>query len=166
MTMTSVAQGMVSPLVLGVRRLCAASPMMPGQIAISIAWRPGPLYHQRVAGPRRGLPSGAGGQAGISTAARAGSRRRHSRQPHRHPREPSTGVRPRWLNFDGQKPADGSDTLAIAQIRWWHRTSTHTYTRVSRYVRLVRFSFLILIGRFVTLDAWFQIRASHPCIMR
>jgi hypothetical protein len=33
---------------------------------------------------------------------------------------------------------------------------------MSRYTHLVRFSFLILIGRFATLDAWSS-RASHPC---
>ena len=33
------------------------------------------------------------------------------------------------------------------------------------YVRLIRFSFLILIGRFATPDAW-SVRASHPCIIR
>ena len=30
----------------------------------------------------------------------------------------------------------------------------HRYPAMVRYVRLVRFSFLILIGRFATLDAW------------
>ena len=33
---------------------------------------------------------------------------------------------------------------------------------MSRYVRLVRFSYLILIGCFVTLEAW-SIQAPHPC---
>jgi hypothetical protein len=64
------------------------------------------------------------------------------------------------------KPADGSDTLAMAQIHW-HRTLTaailcanRTRLYVFRYVRLIRFSFLILITRFATLDAWF-LSASH-----
>jgi hypothetical protein len=59
-------------------------------------------------------------------------------------------VQLRW-----QEPADGSDTLAIAQIRLAPDTAIPLLRSVrlyARYVRLIRFSFLILIGRFVTLD--------------
>jgi hypothetical protein len=49
----------------------------------------------------------------------------------------------------------------MAQIRW-QRTlvSFHTLYPFCR-----RSSFLILIGRFATLDEW-SIRASHPCIIQ
>jgi hypothetical protein len=61
--------------------------------------------------------------------------------------------------------------LAVAQIRW-HRTvgrdaipvdSPHIHVRLvmSRYIRLVRFSFLILIGRFVTLKGM-KIKSVTP----
>jgi hypothetical protein len=40
--------------------------------------------------------------------------------------------------------ADGSEATAVAQTRW-HRTP---------YVRFARFQFLILIGRFATLEEW------------
>ena len=57
-----------------------------------------------------------------------------------------------------QKPIDGSETLAIAQIRWRRTAAAVIHSpiywrlHVSHYVRLALFSFLILIGRFVTLD--------------
>jgi len=44
-----------------------------------------------------------------------------------------------------QKPADGSDTLAIARISWQGHYP-------ARFIRFIRFKFLILIGRFVTLE--------------
>jgi hypothetical protein len=45
--------------------------------------------------------------------------------------------------------------------------SPHVHVRLvmSRYIRLVRFSFLILIGCFGTLESW-SVEASHPCIIR
>jgi hypothetical protein len=50
------------------------------------------------------------------------------------------------------KPADGSDMLATAQIHWHRTTSVAQDIRAPRdnagYVRLIRFSFLILIGCF------------------
>lgn len=45
------------------------------------------------------------------------------------------------------------------------RCPDHTRLYACRYVRLIRFSFLILIAGFATLDAWF-LAASHPCIIR
>jgi len=49
-------------------------------------------------------------------------------------------------------------TLNIATVIWTGQSH-------ARYGRLIRFSFLILIGPFATLDAW-SVRASHPCTMR
>jgi hypothetical protein len=68
----------------------------------------------------------------------------------------------RSLNLDGKNPQmaqtgwRSSDSLA-ADIEAF----TCTTLRIP-FVRLVRFSFLILIGRFGTLYAW-SVKASHPC---
>ena len=66
----------------------------------------------------------------------------------------SAGKDPTMAQLRWQKPANGSDVLAMAQIRWQRTRFTHTHMRLvmSRFIRLVRFSFLILIGHFVTLD--------------
>jgi hypothetical protein len=54
-----------------------------------------------------------------------------------------------------QKPADGSDTLAMAQIRWQRvlTDAPDVDRRFALNVRLAGFSFLILIARFATLEA-------------
>jgi hypothetical protein len=53
--------------------------------------------------------------------------------------------------------------VAIAQIRWQRTPSLVSITSPNVVSPVV--SFLILIGRFVTLDAWL-VQASHPCTIR
>jgi hypothetical protein len=47
--------------------------------------------------------------------------------------------------------ASRPEITAFADKLRWHR---RPFSNLARYVRLAQFSFLILIGRFVTLDAW------------
>src|SRR5690348_17335743 len=63
-------------------------------------------------------------------------------------RRPASAAQLPW-----QKPADGSETMAMAQIRW-HRTFTWTGHLVL---------FLILTAHFAILVTWSVPRASHPC---
>jgi hypothetical protein len=53
--------------------------------------------------------------------------------------------------LSGSAPPNASGALAMPQLLW-HRTTAFISTGHARYVRLVRFSFLILIDCFVTLE--------------
>jgi hypothetical protein len=55
--------------------------------------------------------------------------------------------------------ASRPEITAFADKLRWHR---RPFSNLAHYVRLARFSFLILIGRFVTLESWL-VRAPHPC---
>ncbi|HZI77350.1 MAG TPA: hypothetical protein VFD73_25575, partial [Gemmatimonadales bacterium] len=57
-------------------------------------------------------------------------------------------------------PPNALGALSMPQLLW-HRTSDSLAGHVSRYVRLTAFSFLILIGRFVTLEGM-KIRSVTP----
>ena len=65
---------------------------------------------------------------------------------------------PSMAQVGRQEPADSSEPLAIAQI-WGQRTADIC----ARYIRLVRFSFLILIGRFATLDVLCHLIRGISC---
>ena len=81
------------------------------------------------------------------------------------PARPGSRRQPRssMAHLRWQKPANGSDMVAIAQIRWQRTPSLVSITSPNVVSPVV--SFLILIGRFVTLDAWL-VQASHPCTIR
>jgi hypothetical protein len=67
----------------------------------------------------------------------------------------------------GSAPPNALGALAMPQLLWhrtrWQRTSMPSPARTIRipFVRLVRFSFLILIGRFVTLEGM-KIKSVTP----